>query len=334
MFREAVFKWELVRKQALLAGDLTAVRAAQDQMAEAFQATGMLLSPGAIPQYIEPAHLGSEMIRQIAGTDQAMLEDPVITDDDFAELKAFVGKLLDVNLSRTTLKRVPAKFLAEWTTSHELAEATAISCGIDEHLILLPESSFQSYDLVVHELGHAAEFTLRRQLNTDWGLVNRPIISEATAHYAQFSHLLACGTPMRRQGALGAFLHPYLVAQYIFTADRGTRTVRDALQTERFSAFREAGCYSLARLEELLLPFEKRPPIETYCDPVEKRFSIPLALKLRDRPACMRKLAAANFHTSLDNVLRELELDPNELLNFTHLDSLFAAFVGDIVKAT
>ncbi len=326
MFREAVFKWERVRKQALLAGDLTAARAAHGQMVKAFQATGMRLSPGAISQYIEPAHLGSEMIRQIAGTDQAVLEDPVITADDFEELKAFVGKLLDVDLSRTTLKRVPAKFLAEWTTSHELAEATAISCGIDEHLILLPEPSFQSYDLVVHELGHAAEFTLRRQLNTDWGLVNRPIISEATAHYAQFSHLLACGTPMRRQGALGAFLHPYLVAQYIFS---GTRTVKDALQTERFSAFREAGCYSLARLEELLRPFEKRPPSETYFEPVEKRFGIPLALKLRDRPACMRKLAAANFHVSLDNVLRELELDPNELLNFTNLDSLFAAFVGD-----
>ncbi|GAA0830741.1 hypothetical protein [Cupriavidus pauculus] len=326
MLREKVFKSERARKQALLAGDLAAAHAAQVQKVNALRATGMLVPPGTIPTYLAAADLGARTIRQIAATNAMALEDRV-TCENFEELKEFVGNLYGVDLSNTTLLRVPPEVLAE-LAGGELAEAMALSCGIDEHVVVLPNSGFQSYDLVAHELGHAAEFTLRRQLDTDWCLFNRPIVSETTAYYAQFHHLLAYGNPTRRQGALAAFLPAYLATQYIFTADGGTRKAKDALKTERFAAFKEADCYSLATLEALLRPFEDRPLVETYCLPVEKLFSIPLALKLLYRPLYMRKLAIANFHAPLDDILRELELSPQDVLDFTNLDTPFDAFIA------
>ncbi len=328
MFRETVFRWERARKQSLLKGDLSTARAAQAEIEQAFRATTISI-PASIPQYIKLARMGYKMIRQIVcQTDETSLEDHV-TDKDFDELKIFVGNLFGVNLGKTTLVRVPANLLSQWS-SGESPEATAISCGMDEHLIMLPDSGFQSLDLVAHELGHAAEFIIRRQLGTDWSVLNRPIVSETMAYYAQFHHLLTYGTANRRRGALGAFLVPYLVTQYAFAADEDEhcKQVRNALQTERFSAFRKVDVFTLDILERFLQPYEGRSLQEIYFSPIELRFSIPLALKLLGRPNAMHSLAIANFDVPFVDIFQEHELDHDELLDFTDLDSLFASFIA------
>lgn len=326
MFRETVFKWEQARKAGLVAGDQPTARAAQDEMTRAFQASGLTLSPGYIPDQIMQARLSPAIIRRIASINATELEDQV-TDEDFEELKVFVGNLFDVDLKKTTLLRVSEQFLRGWNTTTEEAEAKAISCGADEHLVLLADG-FQSLDLVAHELGHAAEFMARRQLGCDWGLINRPIVSETTAHYAQFHHLLVHGSLNRRAGALGAFLFPFYAAQFIFAATEQPRYEGEMLAHPRFAAFREAGCYTRHQLESLLHPLYRRTIGEIYWEPVEMRFSIPLAVKLLGRPDDMKRLMVANLDRPFVEILHSIDIDPDELLDFTSLDSLFEAFIA------
>ncbi|UIF89097.1 hypothetical protein [Cupriavidus sp. UYPR2.512] len=326
MFRETLFMWEHARKAALLAGDISAGRASQEKMTRTFQTSGLPNKPGYIPDQIQQAHLSPAIIRKIALTNTTEIEDRV-TEADFEELKAFVGNLFGVDLSKTTLLRVSSQFLRKWNTSAEDPEAKAVSCGTDEHLVLLPDG-FQSLDLVAHELGHAAEFTMRRQLGTDWGLVNRAIVSETTAHYAQFHQLLAHGSRNRRSGALGAFLFPFFAAQFIFAASEQPRYDGEMLEHPRFAPFWDAHCYTRPQLEGLLGLFSGRSIGEIYMVPVETRFSIPLALKLLGRPDDMKRLIVANIDRPLAEILDSIDIDPAELLDFTDLDSLFEGFIS------
>lgn len=326
MLREDVFKCEHERKSALLTGDLPAARAAQDRLIQVLRASGLPSTLAYIPDQIQRAHLSSALIRKIALTDAAELEDRV-SDADFEGIKAFVGELFDVDLGKTTLVRVSNRFLRHWNTSAEEAEAKAVSCDVDRHLVLLPDG-FQSFDLVAHELGHAAEFTLRRQVGTDWGLVNRGIVSETTAYYAQFHHLLAHGSPNRRAGALGAFLFPFLAAQFIFVQMERPRYQGEMLEHPRFAPFRDARCYTRAQLEELLGLFSGRSVSDIYGVPVEIRFSIPLALKLLRRPRDMKRLSVAGIDRPLIEILQSIDIDPEDVLDFTDLDSLFEGFIS------
>lgn len=125
----------------------------------------------------------------------------------------------------------------------------------------------------------------------------------AAAHAAQVQKVNALR-------ATGMLVPPGTIPTYLAAADLGARTIRQIAATNAMALEDRVTCENF---EEL---------------PVEKLFSIPLALKLLYRPLYMRKLAIANFHAPLDDILRELELSPQDVLDFTNLDTPFDAFIA------
>lgn len=121
------------------------------------------------------SHLYSKPVAWFVG------EDPVLSSRTFVRLKrlaesaharaepsaaaqedarAYVAKLLDVDLSECRYVSVPAH---AWRQAKGDAEAMASYCGTREHLLLGPEEIVDARSQLVHEFGHAAHVTLRRE---------------------------------------------------------------------------------------------------------------------------------------------------------------------------
>lgn len=127
-----------------------------------------------------------------------------ITDVEFSEAKRYVEQLLDVDLTNVSLKY--------FENHQEMVEGRCASCNDSHHVVLIPRNSGQvlSTDLLVHELGHAAEFTMTRETGQDALLWGHSSLSEAIAYYCQLKYLTDKGTRNQRIGAFGTFYLTYL----------------------------------------------------------------------------------------------------------------------------
>jgi hypothetical protein len=100
------------------------------------------------------AEISVDVITAVFKTnEQEMVEE---IDGRENEYKSYVEKLLDVDLSKVKISRTK--------NDCKHAEGSALPCGATDHMVLLPPigADFVSPDLLIHELGHTAEFTLRR----------------------------------------------------------------------------------------------------------------------------------------------------------------------------
>ncbi|MGV2896670.1 hypothetical protein ACNPPY_12820 [Achromobacter sp. AGC78] len=330
MFRETVFVLEQARKDALVAEDLQSAKNAKDALHDAWRGTGVDLQPGHFHSAVSNAQLGSEMIRKLSDVDYKGIQS-AIGDEDFGHVKDFVSELYDVELANTELARVSEQFYRQYQADPG-AEASAYPCGLDGHLIVVPTTGFQSLDLLAHELGHTAEFSLRRRLDQDWALANRPVVSETIAYYSQFHYLRTSGSKEQRAGALNAFMPAYFSAQFLFAMLARKRPPHELIQDQRFTCFFDSDRTTRQEIIHHLEPLYAQTLPEIYMN-VDKLFSIPIALKLLDRPEEMKRLALLNYDQPLFNLLDTVGIDPSELLDFRDLDSLFDQFIEEVTTA-
>ncbi|MCR9961503.1 hypothetical protein AAFX19_03740 [Vibrio harveyi] len=129
-----------------------------------------------------------------------------ITKLEFEEAKRYVQELLDVDLTGVDMQLT--------SVGDVMVEGMCLPCSNESHIVLIPENSHEvsSTDLLVHELGHAAEFTIARSYEDDKLLVPHASFSETVAYYCQLKYLKEKGTKEQRIGAFGAFYLTYLTA--------------------------------------------------------------------------------------------------------------------------
>lgn len=152
---------------------------------------------------INPIDFSSSFLSALANSTHDLSND--VTEIEIAQAKDYVENLLDVDLTQVKVIRL-------YESVRNNSEGFCIACGENEHHIFYQNdiSGIISTDLIVHELGHAAEFTISRNENSDRLLNKYSSLSEAIAYYCQFSYLAEHGTKEQRVGSFGAFFYTYL----------------------------------------------------------------------------------------------------------------------------
>ncbi len=162
---------------------------------------------------IPKIHFNSNFLSEIVIISQDELSNKV-TEKEILFARQYVEKLLNVDLSLVNVEY--ANNLMDNT------EGQCIACKKDKHQIFYQKDKHGviSTDLIVHEFGHAADFTISRAIDDD-NLLNRHIsISESIAYYCQYKFLIEFGTKKQRQGLFGAFILTYLsiiICKYCLT---------------------------------------------------------------------------------------------------------------------
>ncbi|CBG88294.1 hypothetical protein [Citrobacter rodentium] len=128
-----------------------------------------------------------------------------ITETEFQFSRKYVEELLDIKLDKIQWHHLDNSLV-------EHSEGSCWACGDENHHIFTYHDSngVISTDLLIHEVGHAADYSISRSLNDDNLLLGHATFREAIAYYCQFKYLSEYGSPSLRIGSCGAFVFTYL----------------------------------------------------------------------------------------------------------------------------
>lgn len=273
-------------------------------------------------KFINKTFVSNEVI--VATTKLTTADTHQEIDGDIQNYKGFVENVMDVDLSEVEIIRVSGRF--------DLAEGKAIPCAEREHIVLLPPigDDFVSPDLLIHELGHTAEFTLRRQIPDDDCITNFGILSETVAHFCQFRYLRESGSPVERLSAIASVLPGYVLLKAVQTTETNpnlrdvlipemiigrpeVRDVQRAMGVNHFSSFLEA--------------YRNKPIPLIYHKLVVERMGAIIALHFLDDATTVRKFCSVKPLDTLEETLKSIGVDTNVALDFTKADDLIKAFL-------
>lgn len=153
---------------------------------------------------IPSINFSSKFLSEIVTISENELSNNV-TEKEILIARQYVEKLLNVDLSSVNVQYTKNYLIGN-------TEGQCIACDKDKHQIFYQDNKYGiiSTDLIVHEFGHAADFSISRTIDND-KLLNRHIsISESIAYYCQYKFLIEFGTKKQRQGLFGAFIYTYL----------------------------------------------------------------------------------------------------------------------------
>lgn len=234
------------------------------------------------------------------------------------------------NMLETDLMPVEIIFTKE---DFNQAEGRAQPCADSEHFVVLPypEHDFTSEELLVHELGHTVEF-MRRRPTEEYGYYSsHKLFSEAIAHFAQFHYLTDNGTEEQRVSVIGSLLRDYMIMKAVeamleISEDSKTLDVRQAITREPMSDL--LSIYGKAKTLDIMMPFDNAPIWQLYYQLVEPRMGFVLALKLFNNKDAILKLTTVKQDRPLKETLDELELNGEELMDFSQADELLKKFIN------
>ena len=155
-------------------------------------------------KFIPKINFSSKFLSSIVHIQENELSNK-ITDKEILIARQYVENLLDINLSAVSVEYVNNSLIGN-------TEGQCIACSKNNHKIFYQENEYGvvSTDLIIHEFGHAADFTISRNIEDDKLLNSHISIAEAIAYYCQYSFLIEFGTKIQRQGVFGAFIYTYL----------------------------------------------------------------------------------------------------------------------------
>lgn len=267
-------------------------------------------------------YISGEMIKAISKADPSRFESEIAPAEN--QCRSYVERLLDVDLTKVEIVRVEGDY--------EKAEGKAVSCGATDHIVLLPPEGegLVSPDLLVHELGHTGEFTLRRASNDVEMLRSHKLLSKAIAHYCQYKYLLEFGTEDARLNALGSVTAEHLLLRALaasFTLpDRpSTLQVEQILDSEELEDYRYS--YSRAQLAYILAPYNHQSIQNLYYLTAEPRMGAILALHLINDCTAIRNLCKEKADRPVKKVLEDIGLNTAKVMDFTQADVLLKSFV-------
>jgi hypothetical protein len=315
------YRLERLGKEALKRGDMHSY---QRYGNEAFQKVYSKLK---MPQsealsYVFRTSISKEIIAVVFGSGTHMF--PALTKEKIPACVAYVENLLETDLNPVEIVFTTGDF------NH--AEGRAQPCADTEHYVILPspEHDFTSEDLLVHELGHAAEY-MRRRPTEEYGFYSpHKLFTEAIAHFIQFHYLTDHGTKEQRLAVFGSVLRDYMImkaleATYELTENTAPLDARQAITHEVMADL--VSVYGKARTLEILLPFNGQPFWALYYNLVEPRMGFVLALKLFNNKEAILKLTTEKQERPLKETLDSLGLNGEELMDFSEADSLIKKFI-------
>lgn len=250
----------------------------------------------------------SSFLKSATLVEPSSLTDPV-TEQDFFQAKEFVSDLL-----RVDLEHVGFLFLSKPARGNPNAEGFCVACCDEKHHVFIQNHEFGvvSKDLLVHELGHAADFTISRSIDNDNLLVKHSSISEAVAYYCQYKYLLEFSEKHRRIGSFGAFLLTYLsicILRYCIENDTRLSEIipEIAVNDEQFSnivnSYGHGGRDFVVGKIHMLKQQHKELGSLVYNE-ISPRFGMVLALKLLDKT--VEEIVEIIQINSIDNDLEQI----------------------------
>lgn len=317
---EQLFESEKQTIAARMSGDIEAIYLSQIASRNLWASFGFEVARSGLWNRVEQARLTTSEVGRLAGRGMGNTRfTNSLSADDYDFSRAFVEKLTGQDLSRVKFIDAPRV---------DGAEATAMACGKNDHVIVLPAGGYKAPDLLIHELGHTAEFTVRRATGDPKMLRTHRVLSETVAYCCQFSYLRQHGTADQRQLALAAFLPGYLAAQFIYVSRKKPDARADAkIGHPRFGALideygpeRLLGHIESNRLTSLGID-------EINNAYVEQLFSIPIALTLLKRGDSVERVMMASADLPVISALQGVGLNGLALTDFRRIGSVFNDFI-------
>lgn len=317
---EQLFELEKQRIEAHKSGNIQAIYTSQIALRDFGTALGFELARSGLGNRVEQARLTTSELGRLAGRGLSNAAFPKsLSADDYDVSRDFVEKLTGQDLSRVSFVQAPRV---------DEAEATAMACGRNDHVIVLPAGGYKAPDLLIHELGHTAEFTVRRATSDSKMLRTHRILSETVAYYCQFSYLRQHGTTDQRQFALAAFLPGYLAAQFIYVSRKKPNErakvmighprlgeLVDEYGPERLLKHIESNRLTSLTLDEINYTY------------VEQLFSIPIALNLLQHGGAVERVMMASADIPVISALQGAGLNGLALTDFRRIGRLFNDFI-------
>lgn len=149
-------------------------------------------------------HLSHETLTRLVNMNTHGLSD--ISDSSFSEAIRYVEGIANIDLSNVQEARLESHV-------SEYIEGECVPCGDRDHRIYYSFESNQvsSVDLLCHEIGHAADFTIARLGSSEDAMLTRYLsLAETAAYYCQYRYLQDHGSVKARTASLGAFVYTYL----------------------------------------------------------------------------------------------------------------------------
>jgi hypothetical protein len=262
---------------------------------------------------VQPIYLTKEFLNFLHSVDSSLLHN-AISEEQFIQSRLVVERLLKVNLGQTQWVHLIKK-------SRENVEGFCVPNGDVDHFIFTQddENGVISTDLLVHEMGHAADYTISRSLNNNDLLVGHISFSEAVAFYCQYKYLSEYGTEAQRRGSLGAFIFTYLciiTLRYCLKHNFSLKELKVdvAINDDEFKDIIESYYprgidgkkFISSVLIERILPFQELTSLVFY--EIAPRFGIFLAITFlgRDSEYIKRFIYKNTINTGIDTIIDEL----------------------------
>lgn len=280
-------------------------------------------------EIITKIHFNSNFLSEIVIISQEELSNKV-TEKEILFARQYVEKLLNVDLSSVNVEYIENNLM-------DNIEGECIACKKDKHQIFYQkdENGVISTDLIIHEFGHAADFTISRTIDDD-DLLNRHIsISESIAYYCQYKFLMEFGTKKQRQGSFGAFILTYLsiiICKYCLANDVELHNLNnddiildDSIQ-EMIKSYqgRVSNSFIIDRINMIKNMHENLLFLLTH--EILPRFGMIFALFLLDKDEnFINELIKKNsINNSLENFISEII--PNQQDDILNLESKFSSY--------
>lgn len=315
------YRLERLGKDAFKRGDMQSYQRYGNEVRERVY-TQLKMPQGEAYDYVFRTSISKEIMAGVYRSGTHMF--PALTRQNIPACVAYVENLLATDLTPVEIFFTTGNF--------SLAEGRAQPCADTEHFVILPspEHDFTSEDLLVHELGHAAEF-MRRRPTEEYGYYSsHKLFTEAIAHFVQFHYLTDHGTREQRLAVFGSVMREYMVMKALqamleLTNVTGPLDVRQAITHEIMSDL--VSVYGPAQTLEILTPFNGVPFGQLYHQLVEPRMGFVLALKLFNNKEAILKLTTEKQDRPLKETLDSLGLDGKEIMDFSEADSLIKKFI-------
>jgi hypothetical protein len=276
-----------------------------------------------VDRLINETFISAELItRTTKPTEEEAFEE---IEDKIDFCKNYIETLLDVDLSEIRVLRVNGL--------NNLAEGRALSCAENEHAVLLPPKGkgFVCVDLLIHELGHTAEFMLRRPIQDNDYFTNFGILSEAIAHFVQFRYLREHGNDDQKLSAIQSVVPGYVAMRVVEAAladPRGGNIIIPENVFDRPEVSEVRHAMGDGNFVHFLQFYRNLPIRKVYDHKVVERMGAIIALHLLDEPDTIRKFCQIKALESLEETLASNGIDTQRVLDFTKADDLIRRFLN------
>lgn len=218
------------------------------------------------------------------------------------------------------------------------AEAYAVACGTNEHFIVVgnnPETSYVSYDLLIHEFGHTVEFTEGRKNKKLEEHLKHPVLSEAVAHYYQLVYMMENSTKDEKLSMIASFTQAYLFYRcmlIMINTDPNAKSFDPDIIVSHpdFHVFRRAfiGTHVLTNFFDR---WRGQSFIEAYKQHHAQRFGVFLAFNFIKHKLDITELFRIKYpmgKVRLEDLIEQTSIDPDVLFDFTNMDRTLIDFVN------